>query len=81
MEIPRINPVGVVEYPEGYETSPPKVSGPIRFFAALILLVFVVTTVVTTVVSLGRYCLTSDGGNISGLPASWEGTPTSNPSK
>jgi hypothetical protein len=47
-------------------------SGPrsarVRIAAAAVVVIFAVVATVTTVVSVGRYCLTSDGGNTAALP-------------
>ncbi|MCA9753038.1 MAG: hypothetical protein KC591_12655 [Gemmatimonadetes bacterium] len=40
-----------------------------RVIAAIVIIVFGMVVVATTVVSLGRYCLTSNGGDTRGLPA------------
>jgi hypothetical protein len=40
-----------------------------RTVAAIIAVVFALVVVSTTVISLGRYCLTSDGGNTRELPS------------
>lgn len=39
-----------------------------RWIALFLVLAFVVVSTVTTVISLGSYCLTSDGGNTTALP-------------
>lgn len=67
MDTPRINPIGIVEYPDDYEASPRGFSRPIRFFASLLLCFFFVATVVTGALSVGAYCLTSDGGDTRAL--------------
>jgi hypothetical protein len=46
-----------------------------RTVALVVLLVFGLVVVTTTVVSLGRYCLTSDGGDTRQLPSAGRGTP------
>lgn len=60
---PRPNAVGVLEYPEGYEASPRTYSRGLRWGALVFLALFVGITVITSVISLGAYCLTSDGGD------------------
>jgi len=40
-----------------------------RVAAAAVIVVFALVATVTTVVSVGRYCITSDGGNTADLPA------------
>ena len=68
MEPPRINPIGLLETPEGYAATPRRFSGRLRLLAALLLTLFFGATVVTTVVSLGRYCLTTDAADTRALP-------------
>ncbi len=63
MDTPRINAVGIVEYPDDYESRPRGFPRPIRVFASLLLLFFFAATVVTGAVSVGAYCLTSDAGD------------------
>lgn len=40
----------------------------VRIAAAAVAVVFALVATVTTVVSIGRYCITSDGGNTAALP-------------
>ncbi len=68
MEIPRINPVGLTEIPPGFQARRRRYSLAARVVATALLAVFMLVVTVTTVVSLGSYCLTSDGANTSGLP-------------
>jgi hypothetical protein len=68
MEPPRINPIGILETPEDYVSSPRRFSRPLRLLAGLLLALFFGATVVTTVVSLGRYCLTTDATDTRALP-------------
>lgn len=78
MNIPRINPVGIVEHPEGYAATPRRYPLWLRGLVFVLLLVFGGVTVVTTVVSLGTYCLTTNGGDVRNLPEpqrSGEGVP------
>ncbi len=80
MEIPRVNPVGVVEYPEDYfpedyfpedaEADHRRFSRRQRFFASTLILFFFTATIVTSVLSIGAYCLTSDGGDTRALQES-----------
>ena len=70
MELPRVNPVGCTEIPAGFRARRRPYSLAARVVATAILAVFALVATVTTVVSLGSYCLTSDGSNISGLPQS-----------
>ena len=68
METPHVNAVGLTETPSnppGTRAQRPMVQ---RIVAALMLGVFLLVVVTTSVVSLGRYCLTSDGGNTATLP-------------
>ena len=60
---PRINAVGVLEVPEGYVhgtgSHPPWIRRLAWFFLAL----FASVTITTSILTLGAYCLTSDGGD------------------
>ena len=62
LELPRVNPVGLMESPDSYETSPRKLPMALRIVAATILVAFTAVGTITTVVSLGAYCLTSHAG-------------------
>ncbi|MCB1033718.1 MAG: hypothetical protein KDD47_07785 [Acidobacteria bacterium] len=75
MEIPRVNPVGLVEQPPGFETTPRQHPLWLRALVLLLLLVFGGVTVVTTVVSLGRYCLTTDTSDVRDLPQPYRPAP------
>jgi len=70
MEPPRVNPVGLLETPPELASSPRRYSRRLRLLAVLLLALFFGTTVVTTVISLGRYCLTTDAANTRALPGS-----------
>ncbi|MEM1181577.1 MAG: hypothetical protein AAGM22_24755 [Acidobacteriota bacterium] len=70
METPRVNAVGLVEYPEDYVASPRTYSRALKLGALLFLSFFAAVTVISTVVSLGAYCLTSDGGDTRSLRSS-----------
>jgi hypothetical protein len=59
MEIPRVDPVGVVHEPEGWVRRSRALPRGLRVTAAAVLLVFGLVATATTVASLGRYCLTS----------------------
>lgn len=74
MQLPHIDPVGIMHTPEGYARTAP-VSRRLRLMAALVLVAFVAVMVTTTVVSLGRYCLTTDAANGAALPDSFRGDP------
>ena len=63
MNTPRINPIGIVEYPDGFEATPRRFSPWQRLFAGGFLLFFFAVTLVTGAVTVGKYCLTSDGGD------------------
>ena len=58
MDAPRVNPVGVVEFPAGYR--PRRLPPGLRLVAAGLLVAFVTVVAVTTGLSAGGYCLTSD---------------------
>lgn len=62
MQSPRVNPVGVVEYPAGYASTPRARTPWVRLLAAAVLALFTVASVGTTVYSLGVYCLTTHAG-------------------
>ncbi len=63
LQLPRVNPVGIMESPDSFETSPRKLPLALRLVAATILIAFTVVGTVTTVVTLGAYCLTSHAGS------------------
>ena len=63
----RVDPIGIVRYPEDYHPRPRQYGSGIRAIAAVLLGVFFTVVVVSTGVSLGAYCLTSDGANFSHL--------------
>ena len=69
MRPPRINPVGLVEYPETFSASPRRAPVWLRVLAAAMLLVFAFVVVSTTIASGGGYCLTSHGGDTRTLPS------------
>ena len=69
---PRANPVGITVIPDGFVQRPRAYGSAVRVAAALVLGAFLTVVVVTTSASLGAYCLTSDGANVSDLPASSE---------
>lgn len=62
MQLPRVNPVGLVEQPPGYVARPRAYPARLRLAAALLLGAFVAVSVGTTVYSLGVYCLTTWAG-------------------
>lgn len=63
MEIPRVGPLGLLHQPDGYEATPRRYPARVRFAAMVVLGIFVGASVLTTAYSLGRYCLTTWGGN------------------
>ena len=69
MDPPRVNPVGLLEAAPDQVSTPRRFSRPLRLLAGLLLVLFLLGTMVTTVVSLGRYCLTTDSTNTRALPA------------
>jgi hypothetical protein len=69
MEPPRVNPIGILETPSDLATTPRRFSRPLRLLAGLLLAIFFLGTVVTTVVSFGRYCLTTDATDTRALPS------------
>ncbi len=69
MEPPRVNPIGILETEPDFVASPRRYSPRLRLLAVLVLTLFFAATVVTTVVSLGRYCLTTDAANTRALPS------------
>jgi hypothetical protein len=68
MEPPRVNPIGLLETPADLAATPRRFSRPLRLLAGLLLVLFLLGTMVTTVVSLGRYCLTTDSTDTRALP-------------
>ena len=60
--------MGLTRRPEGYVATPRDYSRGQRAVATLSLTAFATVVVATTVLSLGAYCLTSDGENTRGLP-------------
>lgn len=69
MNVPRVNGIGLTEWPDGFTASPRRFPAWQRVAAAIVLVLFAMTVVATSIVSVGRYCLTSDGGDTRGLPA------------
>jgi hypothetical protein len=62
--LPRVNAIGLLENPPEFTASPRRFSRPLRLLAGLVLALFLPGTVVTSVISLGRYCLTTDATDI-----------------
>lgn len=75
VELPRIDPVGIVRYPEGYEGAPRAYSRGLRAVTLAVLVAFALVMVVTTGLTLGRYCLTTDAGAPGAFPAAAPRTP------
>ena len=67
MDVPRINPVGLLEKPAEVAESPRRFSLRLRLLAGLFVLLFLLITIATTVTSLGRYCLTTDAADTRAL--------------
>jgi hypothetical protein len=72
VEPPRVNPIGLLETPADLAATPRRFSRPLRLLAGLLLVLFLLGTMVTTVVSLGRYCLTTDSIDTRALPSKGE---------
>jgi hypothetical protein len=64
MELPRVNPVGIVVQPDDHTQLARTYSRRLRLVAALVLATFATVSIATTVYSLGAYCLTSGTGPI-----------------
>jgi hypothetical protein len=67
MDMPRIDPVGLLEKPAETQESPRRFSLRLRLLAGLFIVLFLLVTVATTVTSLGRYCLTTDAADTRAL--------------
>ena len=74
MELPRVNPIGIVEAPATYEASPRRLPMALRLVAVILLIAFTTVGTVATVVSMGKYCLTSYAAMPTAAPGSAEGT-------
>jgi hypothetical protein len=68
MELPRVDPIGVMEWPAEPGAGPRRFSRGMRALAALLLVLFALVTVVTSAVSLGAYCITTEPGDVRTLP-------------
>jgi len=64
---PQVNPVGLLVTPDEASSSPRRFSRAQRLLAGLFVALFLLVTVATTVVSLGRYCLTTDAADTRAL--------------
>ena len=62
MKLPQVNPVGLLENPDDYRSTPRKYRPLMRWGAAALLATFVFVSLVTSVSSLAAYCLTSYAG-------------------
>jgi hypothetical protein len=67
VDLPRVSPIGILESPPDFAVSPRRFSRPLRLFAGLLLALFLAATLASSVVSLGRYCLTTDGADARAL--------------
>lgn len=79
MDVPRINPVGLLELPEDHAGTPRTHSPAWRLVVGLFLVVFFAATVLSTVLSLGAYCLSTDGANVRALAAGLAALPAEKP--
>ena len=59
MEVPRVDPVGLTEIPEGFVRRPRRYAPGMRGLALLMLGIFGASVVGTTVYSLASWCLTT----------------------
>jgi len=57
----RLSPIGILEQPDNDAARPRVYSRKIRLAALLLIAIFAAVVVVTTTLSLGAYCLTTDG--------------------
>ncbi len=78
---PLVNPVGIVEVPQGYELQPRRYAASIRWGALAMVVVFSLVMIATTVASLGAYCLTSRGADTRALPSHFTGAPLAAPGR
>lgn len=65
--VPVVDPIGIVRYPEGHAVAARGYAPRTKAMAWAMLVVFGLVVVVTTGASLGHYCLTSDGADLSAL--------------
>ncbi len=70
LELPTVNPVGVLERPAGVGGEPLPRPLWLRLLALLFLTFFFFATVLSSILSSGAYCLTSDGGDTRALHSS-----------
>lgn len=69
MQVPRVDPVGVLEIPSDFVARPSSRPLRTRIAAAALVVAFFSVTVVTTALSLGGYCLTTEASRPSPLHA------------
>jgi hypothetical protein len=67
--LPHVGPIGIVEQPDDFESKPRTYPRLLRSLAFVLLALFLIVLVATTFVSLGGYCLTTDGADTHALPA------------
>jgi hypothetical protein len=60
--LPQVGPIGLVEMPQGFVSTPRRYSQATRVVGALVLAAFVFVALATTTLSLTSYCLTSQAG-------------------
>lgn len=68
MRLPYVNAIGITVYPREFSARPHAPRRLLRILAAVLIVLFAMSVVTTTVVSVGGYCLTSDGGDTRHLP-------------
>ena len=66
--MPYVNAVGLTVHPQVVSTRPRRVPLMARVLAAVLVVLFGFAVISTSVVSIGAYCLTSDGGDTRKLP-------------
>ena len=77
IELPRVSPIGLVEFPDRYVASPRRIPVILRVVAVLLLAAFAAAGTATTVASFGAYCLTSYASLPGASPASRSGATSS----
>ena len=68
VELPRVDPVGLLETPSSFRASARAYSRAVRALAAALILAFLVVGTATTVLTLGAYCLTSHASTPAPIP-------------
>lgn len=63
-DLPRVNPVGVVEVPREYSSTPRAYPLGLRLLAGALLGFFALVVTISTARSLAAYCLTSQGTDV-----------------